>query len=608
MLGKSYADQLHGLDRDAGAPIWRDFRPRTGFSGDPHAYMHELRTEQDEFERHDLLAMRESLENSRGAVAAAVLQLIDAELDRRIDSAPHGFRDAVDLLDALQDPDVALERGILGDDPQNLATEFVSARGGLDRQLGVSIDGQTTRTLLEQVDEVRSQLSHIDRDLRMRGDTEAASGEGQRTASLPSCGVPGRETPSADGDVRAALLKQRDDAEAQLLDLSDQYKRAAATEERAAADARQEARKTVVAQRAAAIGAAEKRLVDATEKLRLALRDVEDREIDCHGFGRRYAAYLFAGFMFVYGVPTLLDLIGFGPARGYIAGIAANFGDVLLWTVIAIGAYAAVVSVISWSTVYNRLIEARRIRDALLLEQSAVVSQLEKARNAQLKLEYELDAHERRKELFDRLISAVRGRAEEIRESLRLVESICADLEGLSHASSPEVSTTRRPLLTSADINAYYAEAVPDVNTEAHAFMRDVKRSALRKLPAEEFRTRLMTFARGRFAGLAALSIEDALLQRGEPALLSAATANRRLQELNDAAAPLVRLHRTDVANDAFAQSDATLWVSPEGQDPILNLYRKICPEVTTRARVNGRIVASSHTLSSFSGLLPCGH
>jgi hypothetical protein len=565
---------------------------RTKFAEDPHQYIQALRREHDEFDRKDMLARREALNERRGQIEEELTELLDKELDRRADAAPDGLLDALDFLAVTRDADVPLQQNVLGDEPQNFVTEYRAAKAALDQRLGVEVDRQATLDLLEQIHDLRTQLRGLERDLRLLPPApDDAGGEGAAPAAPPRPpedsagggeGEAGATRPQ--DDVRALLARELEETGARLQAVTGEYRHSVNAVERAADRARPEARRRVEEGKSEAVVNAEEELVQVDEKLRRARQALEDLQQERRRFFNRHLAYLVISFLLVYGLPLALS-IGIELARDLVAFLWENFWNVALWTLVVVAVYAAVVAIIYWRTLHGQLTEAADLVNRLALERRGAADRLHDAHNAELKLAYDLIEQDTYVELYFRLLKAAEEREEGLRQKLEKLRATAEEFDQRWAAAVPESSTMRRPLLTAEDTDAYYGRAVPSAEAEAEAF--GVKRSQSRTMKTEELRDRLTRYAEGRFESLSRLTVEEALLRKHD--LVPQQTAQARLRELSDAGEPLVYLHATDISTEKFAQRNTTIWASAEEHDLILERYGRIAVgNVSARASERG--------------------
>jgi hypothetical protein len=613
VLGKSYSETLEGLERDKGAMIWRDFglgvavatRPETR-EIDAREHVAELQRRHAEYDRKEMLEFRKTLLARTEEVRGELVKLLDDECDQRCDASTDGLHEALRFLTVMTDPAIAIQEDLLGEDPQNLITERRAAEAVLDRRLGVVFNRQETTALLEQVNELRANLQSLQTSLRL-APQPAGSPAGAQTGASVNTSDQQSSAPDAEADAankaaqastsnsispeedRRQLLAELETNERQLQALKAEYPRVLERENRAADLLRREARKTVTEEKERVVAELETQLVSLGDQLQAARRVLhelkEERRLYLH---RMIKVYPTLTAMVLFGVPAVAALFDLGPARDLVAFFWDNLWRFLLWIAIAFAVYAGFVYLILTRDINRRIKEASALVDSLSNSLHATAAHLRNAHNDVLRFEYEQFAQRIRTETLDHLLETARRRIEELNRTITSLREISEGFTRQRIEADSQVSIMRRPLLTAADIDAYYQRTVNDLEPTAATFTQEwVARSQARRIDAAEFRARLMQFTRKRFDWLAKLSIEDALLRQHD--LIPADTALARLRDLNKTAEPLLRLRDAESSQEMFAERDSTLWASGDGRDQILSLYQRISPKATVRASDNGR-------------------
>lgn len=589
VLGKSYSETLEGLERDKGALIWRDFglggaaaatRPE-GREIDAREHVAELQRRHADYDRKEMLEFRKTLLARTEEVRAELVKLLDEECDQRCDASADGLHEALRFLTVMTDPAIAIQADLLGEDPQNLITERRAAEAVLDRRLGVVIDRQATNALLEQVDELRANMQALQTSLRL-----APSPAGTPTGETVNTPAQQQSVPEED---RRQLLAELETNEQQLQVLKHEYPRVLERENRVADRQRREARKTVTEEKARVVGELETQLINLGDELHAARRVLaelkEERRLYLH---RMIKVYPTLTAMILFGVPAVAALFDLGPARDLVAFFWEHLWRFLLWLAIIFAVYLGIVYLLLTRDINRRIKEASTRVDSLSHSFHATAAHLRNARNDVLRFEYEQFAQRIKTETLDHLLETARRRIDELNRTIASLKEIGEGFARQRIEAESQVSIMRRPLLTAADIDAYYGRTVNDLEPTAADFTHEwVARSQVRRIDAAEFRARLMQYTRKRFAWLAKLTIEDALLRQHD--LIPADTALARLRELNKTAEPLLRLRDADSTQDMFAERDITLWASGDARDQILSLYQRIAPKATVRASDNGR-------------------
>lgn len=613
ILSAEYRDALQSIERQEGkgAIIWQPFRPRAELREDaPGDYVAELGRRYKEFEQREAIDYRDALLTSSEQARVGVEALLDTAIDRRADDSANGLKDAVAFLNVMTRQGLALDRHLLGEDPQNLITALRETKGELDASLpDVVADHQQSDALLEQVQDFRSRLESLETSLRLMPAPPEAAEAGAPPPAAPPSDAP--EPPPSEGErpdaeaheeaapeqppdesPRERLAREIDETGQQLRAASEAYLRALDQEDQAADVSRHEAQKRALAAKHERIERAEAGLIELGGKLREARRALEYLLEDKQQFLRRHFVVrpvLFA--LLAVGLPLLAALGDIGPAREFVAFIWENFPQVLLWLCVASLIYTSAILWVFRIGLYRQIKEARALVEQLASSFDSDAAQLRSARNDLLHFKYQLFAQTMRVGAVERLIEMARHRVRELEEGREALVRMAEDFARLRVEAEPPASVMRRPLLQAEDIDAYYRKVIASVEAEAEVFRHNhdrVRRKDVRRRPPAELRAELTAFSRRRFDLLRDLSIEEAMLSQ-RPELIPPATVRRRLEELSEAAEPLLRLRQTEVGSGSFAERDATLWVNAEEQTQVSELYRRICPSVNVRAGDNPR-------------------
>jgi hypothetical protein len=591
--------------------IWRDFSPRTEARDvATREHVAELQRRHRDFDRKELLEFRDTLITRAEEVRKELVALLDAEIDVRCDSSPDGLHEALKFLTVMTDTVVAIQEDLLGESPQNIITERRAAEGVLDRRLGVVVDNQATTALLEQVYELRANIQTLQRNLRLAplpvGEQQGAiaatpttgglnmappeelfpsveEGEGASAAAAEDKNVPSPE------DDQRRLLEELETTERQLQSLKAEYPRILEREDRAADRARREARKRLQEEKETTVTELETQSINLGDQLQEMRRVLDELKDERRRYLRRMLVlYPTIAAMILFGVPLLAAAADLGPARDLVSFFWDNLWDFMLWIVVACVIYLGVVFLLLTRDINRKIKEAEDRVTALSHSWSASIARLRSARNDVLRFEYELFAQRIRTETIDHLLETARQRIGELNAAIASLKEQREIFARQQMDANPLASIMRRPLMTAADIDAYYQKVVADLAPIANAFTGEVcARSYVRRITPEEFRARLMQFTRARFDPLIKLSIEDALLRKQD--LIPPAMALNRLRELNKTADPLLRLRDADSSHDKFAERDVTIWASGDEREQILNLYQRISPKATARASDNMR-------------------
>ncbi len=578
VLSKDFERYFAGLEQSQGAVIWQGFKPKAELNEKlPQEFIAELQRLHKDFERESLLAFRNALLARSHEVQRELTGLIDAEIDRRADAAPNGLGETIEFLKLLTEPAVALEADLLGEHPKNLLTEHSAVQASLDERLEVTIDHETTVTLLDQIHNLRGLLSTLRTNLRLLPLPAGALEEEVSTASKD----PLVRTSEED---RQGLLAEIADTEEQLQALCTAYRRAVDEENRMADQSRRDAQRKAREVKAAGVDSGEANLLSLGRQLREAQQTLADLRQQRREFLRRYLLFIpFITAVLLFGLPLLASLGDIGFASELVDFVSRNFSSFSLFLLFCVVIYLAAISWEYKTGINRQFKEAGERAKALGNGLAAAAVQLNRAHNDQLRLDYELYAQNFRAETVAHLIESARRSSDALRDTLTSLREARAEFDRLRSEAAPSISIMRRSVISAGDLDAYYHKKVPDAEPEANTFTREhVARSQVRRLTSDEFRAKLTGFVRRRFDRLADLSIEDVLLREAD--LVSSTNALQRLRELSDISEPLLRLRETDTSNPNFAQRDMTLWAAAEERDRILELFRKIQPETSVRA------------------------
>jgi hypothetical protein len=581
LLSKDFVSALDGLEREKGAPIWQGFKPVAELSeGAAGEYTTELQRSHQVFTQETLPKMQRSLMIRRDEVKSEIERLIDQEIDLRVDTGPEGLINACGLLETMTDPAIALRADVLGEQPQNLITLQRQLAGHLDQRLGIVVDHTETSALFNQLHELRNNLSALKTTIRLAATPSINSPDAK--PSSPVSEIHDQKPPDLN-EQKEELEQDIQDIETEITETQKNYQGALIEEDRIAHQIRFEATNKLKESKAQAIAECENELGTADDRLREALRLLDELQQE-----RR--KYLMSNYVInplvviglIVVVPLLLDLAGFETAGALLSFVWENLTNLIIGFIILALIYSAIIFYFFHVGINRRVVKARAEVNALRRLVVSAAESLRRARNDQLQFEFELYAQAIRTETGTHLVDAVTKRLFELKTLVTsLIES--RDRFARQHKESiPASSATRRPVLSPEDIDTYYNARQDEIRKEADAFTRDqVSRSAARRLKLDELNMKLESFARSRFSRLSTLTIQDVLLR--EPLLLPPEQALRSLRELDDAAEPLIQLRDVDAGDDFFAQRDITLWAGMGNHDELLSSYQKIRPLAIVR-------------------------
>lgn len=593
VLSAKFIGSIEGLDREHGKPIWQSFEPRVQLEreGSVREHTSELQRRHEEFERRSLPGFQRSLLARAEQVRDELVVQLDAEIDRQADATPNGLATARDLLEKLIDPLIALEADALGEDPQNFISALRAAESSLDRELGVTIEDSRTRDLLSQVRELRSRSTSLRTTLRLapaqvRTQTSTRAAGAGATQEGASREATQEERQSESDEIQSEhqrVIGDIEETEAQIQASCSEYEHALIEEQRAAYQARRAGQDQSREARTAAIALAEEEVKKLGDQLGEAKRLLDDLAQERRDFVNRYFIIYPALAALLIVIPGLGALVGIGPMLVLFGFLWENLFGFFIAILIAAIAYLIPITLKFMTGIHRRFIDAReRIKT---LEQSLryAVIQLQRARNDQLKLEYDLYAQGRHVDTIDQLIEMTRNRIINVAETLGSLNDSYEESHRLYEKAIPSSSGMRRPVLSTASIDDYYLKVITDVGEDAESFLKQsVSRSQVRKIPLQQFREKLNAYTQERFHRLSTLTVQEILLQKFD--LISAEEATRQLRELDNAAQPLIRLREIDAGNDQAAQRDVTLWAGIEDQSQLLSLYQRINPRADVRS------------------------
>ena len=597
LLSKEFENALAGLDQLQGAAIWQNFRPTAKFVDTaPQEYIAELQRRHVDFERESLIGFRQALVDRSQHVGVELSALLDAEIDRRADADRNGLTEALEFLKVLVEPTIALESELLGERPRNLLTEHSLAEASLDGPLNVVVDREPSVSLLDQIHDTRGQISTLQRRLRLLGpapelpsaalQTAGHNHSGAKKEYERALGPDGKVTEESIGaaeEDRQEVVQKLEEMQREVPLQCEQYREAVEEEERIAGQLRREQGRKVREARIATIQSTEQQLLSLGNQLSTARQSLTELRQVRREFLRRFLLlYPFIVVVLFIGLPLLGALGDIGPARELVSFFGENVTSLSLVLLVMALIYLAAVYWIYRNGINRKVDEATAKVKMLVSSVEASAVQLVRAHNDQLHLDYQLFALSVRTETIARLIEYSRQATDQLRKTLSSLQVAQVEFAKLHTESTPPSTVMRRSAVSAEDLDAYYHKVIQNVTVEADFFTRDhVKRSQARRLSPDEFRAKLNTFARGRFAQLEDLSIADVLLRPDK--LVSKSDALRRLKELSDIAEPLVRLRELETGTQNFAQRDTTLWIATEEREKILEHWTKICPDTSVR-------------------------
>jgi hypothetical protein len=584
VLSEEYKSTLDALQTEKGAPIWQDLQRPNELQGgsDVHQYLAEQQRQHTKFERESLPKFKQALVARSETSLQDLVRLLDAEIDRRIDQKPEGFREASGLLEWLVDYRIALHANTLAERPQNFVTDLLTAEAMLDMRLGVEVDHSKTEQLLKQVNVLNNRVADLENTLLL---TKSREGEESLAKEESGADAENNETQSLQSEHRN-LLSEREQAHSEIASATATYVRVLIAEERAANELRYQAKEQARADCTQAVTDAEQEIIRAAELLNRARIDLEDKEQQRHRFLVRHFIIYPAAAALLLIVPGFASLLGLSFAAALIGLLWASSFAFLLVVTIILAVYTAAV-LYSFLTGINRAVNSAReeVRASELRLKANHVRLLD-ARNKQLRLEYDIYAQSMRVETLNQLIEITRKRIMEIEHTQDALRECRAKFAADHKSACPPSSYMRRPVLNAEQIDEFYRRTVKNVDTESQTFIHEhVPRSLARRIAIEDFAQRLLGFATSRFKSLSSLTIQDVLLR--SPDLLPKDQASLRLDELERAATPLVLLSEMDLNDNTFAQKDVTIWAGTTDTAELLQQYKKVNLTTTVQPSSN---------------------
>ena len=584
VLSDEYRSILNGLEMEKGASIWQDLPRIIELQGgnDVHQYLAEQQRHHTKFERESLPRFKQTLMSRGETSLQELVRLVDAEIDRRIDQKPEGFREALALSEWFVDYDIVLHANTLGERPQNFFTDLSAAEAMLDTKLGIEIDRSKTELSMKQVNDLNNRLADLENTLLL---TKSRDSDGSSIEKETDAEPDNRAVESLQSD-RRNLLSEIEETRSEIESVSATYMRDLIVEERTANELRYEAKDKARSNCAQAVVDAEQEIARVAQLLTRARMDLEDKQQQRHQFlVRHFIVYPGVATLLLI-VPALASLFGISFAASLIGLFWAPSFGFLLVIITTLAAYTAAV-LYSFVTGINRAVNSARAEVlSLELRLKAMHVRLVDARNMQLRLEYDIYAQSIRVETLNKLIEITREKIIEIENTQKALRECRAKFAAEHKSTLPASSYMRRSVLSGEQIDQFYRKSVTQIENESQMFIQEhVSRSQARHIAIEDFAQRLFRFASSHFKSLSSLSVEDILLR--SPDLISEAQASQKLEELERAATPLVLLSEMDLNDDTFAQKDMTIWARATDTTELLQRYRKVNSTTTIRASDN---------------------
>ncbi|MBW4642021.1 MAG: hypothetical protein KME23_03210 [Goleter apudmare HA4340-LM2] len=547
VLSEDFNNVLMQLERDNGKPVWQDFNPRLDIRpGMAQEYGMELQRAYRQFENKELLGYKRTLENCGKQVQSALNTLLDRRLNSYVDATPRGLHEGVRLLNLLTYIYLELQTDSMSEQPQNLITELQAVEAFLDSKLEVKIDRETSKNLLNQILSLRGRRQQLQDTFTTRTPEEQQQ-EIQIIQELLETAI---------ADYRQAFNAEIEQARQIRL--------------QAIAHTREKAEAAItVAQNH--INAIENQLETATDNLNELLAEESRFRTQ---YLIIYPCFVVASFLVFL---VLTGIFSQSALWRFLQQVWGNLGHYLLVTAVTILTYLGIVW-LKYSTNIRSLIQKVK-KQIKRLESSlkASVIELRRSYNEKLKLDYDLYAQNLRVEALNSLVKTAKQKTEILRQTLASFSEIYNDLVAKREQSTMKFSGIRIAVLTDTDIDAYYQNFLTTLPT-AQFTQEQISRSQSWKMAAEEFHNQLINFTRQQFENLSNLSVGEVLKQ---PDLITANTANLRLNQLYDHANLLLRLQDIDANLNPTSQRQITLWMGAKDKEQIFGFYSRLSRNLT---------------------------
>lgn len=547
VLSEDYNDALQQLERDNGKPVWQDFSPRVDVrQGNVQEFRIELERAYKQFENKELIAYKRTLESCGKQAQAALSKLLDRKINQCADIAPSGLHEAVRLTTVLTNPYLELQGESISDRPENLITELRATEAFLDSRLQVIIDKENSQNLLNQIFHLKSQRQQL-----------------QDTGT---------------DHHSEAIIQELDKIQEQLQVAVTDYHQAVNAELEQSRQTRIVAIDDARSQAHTAIHQTQKQLTSLENQLETATDQLNELLAEESRFRALYLVIFPA--VVVVSLVSLVVIIGlFSQSTLWLLlqQIGVKILDYLLWGFVSILIYLGVVWLKYSTSIRDRIQKVQKQIKRLESSLKATAVELRRNYNEQLKLEYDIYAQKIRVEVVNYLIKITKQRTEALRQTLSNFSQIYDIFITRRDKSSTKYSETRLSVLTNSDIDIYYHQTVSQTLPIQKFTQEELKRSQAWQISATEFHDKLLSFAKQQFEHLSNLSIDEVL----KSDLITANTANIRLNQLYNSAKLLLRLQDSDAHLNPTSQPEITLWVGAKDKEEILRLYSRYSHSIT---------------------------
>jgi hypothetical protein len=454
-------------------------------------------------------------------LAALLERAVDETLDR------DGFDAARNLLEALLDPlpDLRANAELA---PRNLVTEIRSATSALDARLYFAANTVTSECARKRVRELETLI----RDQQLVADTVAVASAGEQIEELE------REKTSLLQQVPEILFAEERENNA--------ARSAARDEEAARLTAETETREQELRELFEQLPRAEQALREALETRRTWLW--------------RQVISAVAGVAAVYAITFAFDVL-----RSHFERITW----VVTWGVVLF----AIGTGIRYVTQIVPLVREARERLARLRTQIDTTDQAKNAaHNAELLFEY--DVTHRRTAL--RVLAAIHDAAKNALEGVRVRTRELEEMASSFVPASIGQSGLSLSVIDDGEVDAWYERTIDD----RKSFLREfpISRSVSRRLPLDDLRARISSYATTAFAEFRKLTLATAA-----STLASEAKLAQRLKRFADTCAPLIEIRDDDLQAQRAMQRDCTLWIDANDAVWVAQLQRRL-PEAYVKS------------------------
>jgi hypothetical protein len=516
VLAEEFATSLSRIGVEAGQSLFKRFQPKT-FVGEKTRSADELiaavRSELQAHRQTTHLQNLTTLATEGDQTAAAFASLVSRTTDEALDR--HDYGAAIGLVEALLDPLPDLHEGTIA--PRNLITEINTATAALDARLRFAPNTATSDASRKRIRELDSLIA----DQQLVADVL---------------------TPVHGAEQLAEMQAEKDSLTRRLPDVIF----AEETENNAARNAARDAEGVRLAGETAAREQHQRELFDRKPAAERALAEALEAR---RAFLRRHLWWAIAGAaamtvicrysgLSFNAIPIGLTLFGMWTLFRYVTGIAP-------------------------------LVRAAEAQLAQLL---ANIDAADKAKNAahndELQFEYDV-AHRRA------TISVLRRTREVASRTLVALRARLDELQTLAAELIPPPITSHRlsiAIVEDADVDGWYDRTAEDRRFLFREF--PISRSESVRLPIDELRSRVASYAAAGFESFRKLTLAEAA------ALTPEASLNQRLKRFAQSSAPLIELRDDDLPAQQTMQRDTTLWVS----DPaVVSLVQRRLPDAQVR-------------------------